>query len=448
MLLTALSTSHTDDGKSNNQAADDVVQDNQETEDLLEGLKHFEIALLLRDNRYIDNILSKEDATELSRIVSDWRGDGHQREAESDCASTTDADGPSVSDTNVEWEKAQDEFLQQLEDANSDHPEDGPAADSQGEKLVLNNLTVLSNKKRPAQAGDKKLKFNTEKATKLLKVTVKSSKLTSSALDLISYSQDEVKCVYFSNSMDDELYESLVPTLSLDACHLSLYNSQGYKEDFLTSYTIVGQAGSKGLVPLSMILSKNAECGLEWFTFLYTFFKKNGGSHWKKLRESMQLHNDSITEESIPPLQIISDQDKGIKKALDMLRTRCGVPIESFACSKHVERNLFKYTIARHRRVMQHNFFQLIFESDPEKVPLIQEAMKGVFFERHKRDTVNSTYNLITNTQDCARGLQLYNSVTPRFDIMTSNHCEILNAEMFAFRRLNPTNIIVEVLSM
>ena len=448
MLLTALSTSHTDDGKSNNQAADDVVQDNQETEDLLEGLKHFEIALLLRDNRYIDNILSKEDATELSRIVSDWRGDGHQREAESDCASTTDADGPSVSDTNVEWEKAQDEFLQQLEDANSDHPEDGPAADSQGEKLVLNNLTVLSNKKRPAQAGDKKLKFNTEKATKLLKVTVKSSKLTSSALDLISYSQDEVKCVYFSNSMDDELYESLVPTLSLDACHLSLYNSQGYKEDFLTSYTIVGQAGSKGLVPLSMILSKNAECGLEWFTFLYTFFKKNGGSHWKKLRESMQLHNDSITEESIPPLQIISDQDKGIKKALDMLRTRCGVPIESFACSKHVERNLFKYTIARHRRVMQHNFFQLIFESDPEKVPLIQEAMKGVFFERHKRDTVNSTYNLITNTQDCARGLQLYNSVTPRFDIMKSNHCEILNAEMFAFRRLNPTNLIVEVLSM
>ncbi|CEP22324.1 unnamed protein product [Cyberlindnera jadinii] len=367
MLLTALSTSHTDDGKSNNQAADDVVQDNQETEDLLEGLKHFEIALLLRDNRYIDNILSKEDATELSRIVSDWRGDGHQREAESDCASTKDADVPSISDTNVEWEKVQDEFLQHLKDANSDHPEDGPAPDSRGEKSVLNNLTVLYNKKRPAQAGDKRLNLSVDKATKMLKAAVKSSELTFSALNLISHSQDEIKCIYFSNSIDGQFYESLVPTLSLDACHLSLYNSQGYKEDFRTLYTIVGQAGSKGLVPLGMMLSKNAECGLEWFTFLYTFLKKNDGSHWKKLRESLQLHNDSITEESIPPLQIISDQDKGIKKALNMLRPRCGVPIESFACSKHVERNLFKYTIAKHRSAMQHNLFRLILNLIPQR---------------------------------------------------------------------------------
>ena len=447
LLLTALSTSHTDSDMSNNQTAHDVVQDNQESEDLLQGLKHFEIALLLRDNRYIDNILSKDDATELSRIISDWRGDGRQREVESDCASTTDVDGPSVSDTNVEWEKAQDEFLQQLEDANSDHPENGPVADSQGERSALNNLTVLSNKKRSAQACDKKLNFNPDKATKMLKAAVKSSELTA-AFDLISYSQHEVKCIYFSNSIDDEFYESIVPTLSLDACNLSLYKSQGCKDDFLTLYTIVGQAGSKGLVPLGMMLSKNAECALEWFTFLYTFFKKNGGSHWKKLRESMQLHDDSITEESIPPLHIISDQDKGIEKALDMLRTRCDVPIESFACSKHVQRNLSKYTIAKHRSAMQHNFFRLIFESDPAKVPLIQEAMKGGFFERNKREKVNSTYNLITDTQDCARGLQLYNSVTPRFDIMTSNHCEILNAEMYAFRRLNPTNFITEALSV
>ena len=34
--------------------------------------------------------------------------------------------------------------------------------------------------------------------------------------------------------------------------------------------------------------------------------------------------------------------------------------------------------------------------------------------------------------QDCARGLQLYNSVTPMLDIVTSNRCEILNAEMYA----------------
>ncbi|CEP24333.1 unnamed protein product [Cyberlindnera jadinii] len=443
MLLTALFTSDTNHNQRNNQATDDGVQ---------EGLNHFEIALLLQDNRYIDNILSKEDAIELSRMISDWGGDEPgdepQQAVEDAPALTKDAVGPTVSDSTVEWEKAQDEFLQQLEGAISDQSDDSPAADSQGEKLVLNNLRAFSNNKRTTHAGDKKLKFNTDKAKKLLETLANSSELSSPVFDLLSYSQDEIKCVYFSNSIDDEFYESLIPTLSLDACHLSLNNSQRYKDDFRTLYTIVGQAGSKGLVPLGMMLSKNAECGLEWFTFLYTFFKKNGGSHWKKLRESLRLHDDSITEESIPPLQIISEQDKGIKKALDMLRTRCGVPIESFACSKHVQRNLSKYTIAKHRRVMQHNFFQLIFESDPEKIPPIQETMRGGFFERHKRETVNSTYNLITNMYECARGLQLYNLVTPRFDIMTSNHCEILNAEIYAFRRLNPINLIVKVLSI
>ncbi|CEP22959.1 hypothetical protein BN1211_3434 [Cyberlindnera jadinii] len=186
---------------------------------------------------------------------------------------------------------------------------------------------------------------------------------------------------------------------------------------------------------------KNVECVLEWFTFLYTFSKKNGGSHWKKLRESLQLHDDSTSD-------IISDQDNGIKKALDVLEAQYDVLIESFACSKHVETNLFLYTIVKLRRVMQHRVFWLIFESDPEKVPPIQERMKGPFFERHKTDKVNSTYNLISNTQDCARGLQLYNSVTPMLDIVTSNHCEILNAGMDAFRRLNPTNLIIEVLLM
>ncbi|ODV73381.1 uncharacterized protein CYBJADRAFT_173380 [Cyberlindnera jadinii NRRL Y-1542] len=196
------------------------------------------------------------------------------------------------------------------------------------------------------------------------------------------------------------------------------------------------------------MLSKKAEFGLDWFTFLCPFFKKNGGSHWKKLQESLQLHGAYITEGSVLPLQIISDQHKGIKKALGMLRTWCNVPIESFACSKNVERNLFKYTTSKHRKVMQYSFFQLIFEPDPKKVPVVQEAIKGSFFDRHTKETVNSTYNLITDTQDCARGLQLYNSVTLRFDIMTSNQCEILNAEMFAFRLLNPTNLTSEVLLM
>ncbi|CEP22960.1 unnamed protein product [Cyberlindnera jadinii] len=112
-------------------------------------------------------------------------------------------------------------ILQQLEDAISDQSEDSPAADSQGKKLVLKNLTVLSNKKRTVQVGDRKLNFSADKSTKWLKATVKSSELTS-ALHLISHSQDEIKCGYFSNSIDDKLYESLVLTLSLDACHLPL----------------------------------------------------------------------------------------------------------------------------------------------------------------------------------------------------------------------------------
>ncbi|ODV73380.1 uncharacterized protein CYBJADRAFT_173379 [Cyberlindnera jadinii NRRL Y-1542] len=196
------------------------------------------------------------------------------------------------------------------------------------------------------------------------------------------------------------------------------------------------------------MLSKKAEFGLEWFTFLYTFFKKNSGLNWKKLRESMQLQDDIITEGSTPGLQIISDQHKGIKKAMGMLRIQCDVPIESFACSKIVERNLFKYTTELHRKAMKYSFFQLIFESDPKKFPVIQEAMMWVFFERHKRETTNSTYNPIISMKDCSRGLEFYNSVTPRFEIMTPNHCEILNAEMFAFGLLNPTNLIIKVLLM
>ena len=229
---------------------------------------------------------------------------------------------------------------------------------------------------------------------------------------------------------------------------MSLNNIQRFKDDFLTLYTIVDQIGFKGLVPLGIMLSKKAEFGLEWFTFLYTFFKKNSGLNWKKLRESMQLQDDIITEGSTPGLQIISDQHKGIKKAMGMLRIQCDVPIESFACSKIVERNLFKYTTELHRKAMKYSFFQLIFESDPKKFPVIQEAMMWVFFERHKRETTNSTYNPIISMKDCSRGLEFYNSVTPRFEIMTPNHCEILNAEMFAFGLLNPTNLIIKVLLM
>ena len=58
----------------------------------------------------------------------------------------------------------------------------------------------------------------------------------------------------------------------------------------------------------------------------------------------MRLHDESITEMTIPPLQVISDQDKGIKKALEALQTKCDIPIGNFVCSKHVERNLSKYT--------------------------------------------------------------------------------------------------------
>ncbi|ODV75066.1 uncharacterized protein CYBJADRAFT_166824 [Cyberlindnera jadinii NRRL Y-1542] len=56
--------------------------------------------------------------------------------------------------------------------------------------------------------------------------------------------------------------------------------------------------------------------------------------------------------------------------------------------------------------------------------------MKGFFCQIHEKNKVNSTYNLIINTQDCARGLQLCNSVTPKFDIMSSKHCEVSYAEM------------------
>lgn len=195
------------------------------------------------------------------------------------------------------------------------------------------------------------------------------------------------------------------------------------------------------------MLSKNAECGLDWFTFLFTFFKKNNGSHWKQLRESMRLHDESITEMTIPPLQVISDQDKGIKKALEALQTKCDIPIGNFVCSKHVERNLSKYTKVKSRKEMQQGFFCLIFEADQTKLPIIQESLKSHFYEKNK-NSKNSTFNLITNTEERVKGLQLYNSTTPRFDIMTSNHCEILNAEMCSFRRFNPTYLIVETLSM
>ncbi|ODV71392.1 uncharacterized protein CYBJADRAFT_169439 [Cyberlindnera jadinii NRRL Y-1542] len=140
MLLTALFTSDTNHNQRNNQATDDGVQ---------EGLNHFEIALLLQDNRYIDNILSKEDAIELSRMISDWGGDEPgdepQQEVEGAPALTKDAVGPAVSDSTVEWEKAQDEFLQQLEGAISDQSDDSPAADS----------GAFSNDKRTTHAGKK-----------------------------------------------------------------------------------------------------------------------------------------------------------------------------------------------------------------------------------------------------------------------------------------------------
>ncbi|ODV74571.1 uncharacterized protein CYBJADRAFT_172543 [Cyberlindnera jadinii NRRL Y-1542] len=248
-------------------------------------------------------------------------------------------------------------ILQQLEDAISDQSEDSPAADSQGKKLVLKNLTVLSNKKRTVQVGDRKLKFSADKSTKLLKATVKSSELTS-ALHLISHSQDEIKCLPFA-----------------------FIKQSGIQRGF--SYII-------------------HYCLPAW------------------LQETCSSEYDVFKER-----RIISDQDNGIKKALDVLEAQYDVLIESFACSKHIKRDLFKCTIAKHRRVMKNNVSGSYLNLIPK-----------------------CTYNLISNTQDCARGLQLYNSVTPMLDIVTSNHCEILNAGMDAFRRLNPTNLIIEVLLM
>ena len=75
-------------------------------------------------------------------------------------------------------------IIQQLEDAISDQSEDSLAADSQGEMLVLNNLTALFNM-RTAQVGDKKLKASADKSTKLLKAIVKYSELVFPVLDLI-----------------------------------------------------------------------------------------------------------------------------------------------------------------------------------------------------------------------------------------------------------------------
>lgn len=109
-----------------------------------------------------------------------------------------------------------------MEDSISDQSEDSSAANSQGEKMVLNNLAVPSNKRSTTREGDKKINFNPDKATGLLKAAVNISELTSSAFHLISLSQDEIKYIYFSNSIDDKLYESLAPTLSLDAYHSSL----------------------------------------------------------------------------------------------------------------------------------------------------------------------------------------------------------------------------------
>ena len=75
-------------------------------------------------------------------------------------------------------------IIQQLEDAISDQSEDSLAADSQGEMLVLNNLTALFHM-RTAQVGDKKLKASADKSTKLLKAIVKYSELVFPVLDLI-----------------------------------------------------------------------------------------------------------------------------------------------------------------------------------------------------------------------------------------------------------------------